>query len=147
MWATIDDIRERLATEKGRITIGSEDTDTFTEDEVSKAIDLAHLRLKNKFQISDEVEGEIDTTKPVGALLKECEILSTCLDLLSRLPQNELVVELEEVRPIRHSHGELKVNCIKPQAPAGLLGKTYSTFPRGIERDANIPDDVLINGR
>jgi len=96
MWATIDDIRERLATEKGRITIGSEDTDTFTEDEVSKAIDLAHLRLKNKFQISDEVEGEIDTTKPVGALLKECEILSTCLDLLSRLPQNELVVELEE---------------------------------------------------
>ena len=37
------------------------------------------------------------------------------------------------VRPIRHSHGELKGIKRYNQLPNSRTRKTYSTFPRGIE--------------
>ena len=37
------------------------------------------------------------------------------------------------VRPIRHSHGELKGTVINSRKCRLGLSKTYSTFPRGIE--------------
>ena len=39
-----------------------------------------------------------------------------------------------EVRPIRHSHGELKEICKNKINNSIRFSKTYSTFPRGIER-------------
>ena len=43
--------------------------------------------------------------------------------------------EYNIVRPIRHSHGELKAGSGgKLMISTAVSGKTYSTFPRGIER-------------
>ena len=43
------------------------------------------------------------------------------------------------VRPIRHSHGELKGEPHRITVKCPLTSKTYSTFPRGIERKLNLP--------
>jgi len=92
-WASVDDIKERLATIKGQITVGDDETYTFTTTAVQNAINTAHQILLTEYGITSDVESGIDSTKAVGAILKEMEILMTCIDLLSRSPQDDITAD------------------------------------------------------